>query len=293
LVTLALKQPVQKVMLIGSVESDIAMVLEAKVDDTVVRGHAVAALHQLPVRTLRSAFAERWQVDDFADVPDGFCATADRPEVKAKLEARIAKWAPEQLNAPRAGAKLLCLDVDYTLFDHRSTVETPLELMRPHLHEFLTTAYTSGYDIIIWSATSIKWVYLKMKELGVLSNPNYKVVTLVDCTAMITVTTDDYGTFDTKPLPVIWAHYSQHYGPMNTIMFDDLRRNFVVNPQNGLRIRPCRNLPITRGDDHELDFLSRYLVAISKLDDLSALDHSQWESYLAATTGFIVRRKAT
>ena len=110
---------------------------------------------------------------------------------------------------------------------------------------------------------------------------------------MITVTDAVYGTFDTKPLPVLWAHYSQHYGPKNTIMFDDLRRNFVVNPQNGLRIRPCRNLPSTRDNDHELDFLSRYLVSISTLDDLSVLDHSRWESYLAASTGFVVHRKPT
>ena len=33
------------------------------------------------------------------------------------------------------------LDIDYTLFDHRTPAETGAELMRPHLHEFLTSAY--------------------------------------------------------------------------------------------------------------------------------------------------------
>ena len=41
----------------------------------------------------------------------------------------------------RPGKKLLVLDIDYTLFDHRSTAETGTELMRPYLHEFLTAAY--------------------------------------------------------------------------------------------------------------------------------------------------------
>lgn len=45
------------------------------------------------------------------------------------------------LNEPRPGKKLLVLDIDYTLFDHRSAAETGNELMRPFLHEFLTSAY--------------------------------------------------------------------------------------------------------------------------------------------------------
>ena len=45
------------------------------------------------------------------------------------------------LNEPRSGKKLFVLDIDYTLFDHRSSAETGNELMRPFLHEFLTAAY--------------------------------------------------------------------------------------------------------------------------------------------------------
>jgi len=45
------------------------------------------------------------------------------------------------INEPRSGKKLLVLDIDYTLFDHRSAAETGNELMRPFLHEFLTSAY--------------------------------------------------------------------------------------------------------------------------------------------------------
>lgn len=85
-------------------------------------------------------------------------------------------------NPCREGKKLLVLDIDYTLFDHRSTAENPRELMRPckclirqyfpvilslfnvyfcqllhaDLHEFLSAAY-AAYDIMIWSAT--RWVF--------------------------------------------------------------------------------------------------------------------------------------
>lgn len=45
------------------------------------------------------------------------------------------------INDPRPGKKLLVLDIDYTLFDHRSAAESGIELMRPYLHDFLESAY--------------------------------------------------------------------------------------------------------------------------------------------------------
>ena len=38
-----------------------------------------------------------------------------------------------------------------------------------------------------------------------------------------------------KPLGVIWGKYS-NWSPKNTIMFDDIRRNFIMNPQSGLKV---------------------------------------------------------
>lgn len=47
----------------------------------------------------------------------------------------------------------------------------------------LQTAAYEHYDIVIWSATSMQWVELKMRELGVLSHPDYKIAFLMDCQA--------------------------------------------------------------------------------------------------------------
>ena len=51
----------------------------------------------------------------------------------------------------------------------------------------------------------MKWVEVKMKELGVLSHPDYKVTAMVDHLAMITVQSESHGVFDCKPLGVIWG----------------------------------------------------------------------------------------
>ncbi|XP_077242035.1 ubiquitin family protein [Tasmannia lanceolata] len=217
-------------------------------------------------------------IDDFELGQDEVVDIKDKGVNKQKLRRRINQYKIELLHPCREGKKLLVLDIDYTLFDHRSTAENPLELMRPYLHEFLSAVYAK-YDIMIWSATSMKWVELKMGQLGVLNNPNYKITALLDHLAMITVQSDSRGIFDCKPLGLIWAQFPEFYDSKNTIMFDDLRRNFVMNPQNGLTIRPFRKAHLNRNSDQELVKLTQYLLAIADLDDLSSLHHSNWESF--------------
>ncbi|CAG2173440.1 unnamed protein product, partial [Oppiella nova] len=158
----------------------------------------------------------------------------NREEFLAKVDKRVKEYKIKMLSEPRSGKKLLVLDIDYTLFDHRSTAECAAQLMRPYLHEFLTTAY-EDYDIVIWSATGMKWIEVKMRELGVEKNTNYKILFYLDSSAMISVHTQRYGLVDVKPLGVIWGKFKE-YSAKNTIMFDDIRKNFLMNPQNGLRI---------------------------------------------------------
>lgn len=42
----------------------------------------------------------------------------------AKVKKRIKDYQVKELNPPRPDKKLLVLDIDYTLFDHRSVAES-------------------------------------------------------------------------------------------------------------------------------------------------------------------------
>ncbi|XP_056118237.1 ubiquitin-like domain-containing CTD phosphatase 1 isoform X3 [Rhinichthys klamathensis goyatoka] len=218
-------------------------------------------------------------VNDF-DIEEEVTEVENREENLAKIARRVKDYKVDELNPPRPGKRLLVLDIDYTLFDHKSCAETGQELMRPYLHEFLTSAY-EDYDIVIWSATSMKWIDAKMKELGVTDNPNYKITFMLDSAAMITVHTPKRGVVEVKPLGVIWGKYSEFYDRKNTVMFDDIGRNFLMNPQNGLKIRPFMKAHLNREKDKELYKLSLYLKEIAKLEDFLGLNHKHWERFLS------------
>ena len=47
----------------------------------------------------------------------------------------------------------------------------------------------------------MKWIKAKMRELGVESNPNYKITFYMDSLAMITVHTQKYGVVQVNLLP--------------------------------------------------------------------------------------------
>lgn len=222
--------------------------------------------------------------DDFDILDDEFDIDSmipREPVNKSKIARRIQHYKIKMLNQPRQNKKLLVLDIDYTLFDHRTTAQSASELMRPYLHEFLTSAY-QHYDIVIWSATSMRYIEAKMQELRVASNPNYKIVFYLDSGAMISVHSRKYGVLSVKPLEVIWGKFPGQYTPKNTIMFDDTRRNFLMNPQNGLKIKAFREARKNRETDNELLHLSRYLSKIAELDDFSSLNHRHWQKMINA-----------
>mmetsp|Transcript_24725 Transcript_24725/g.82939 ORF Transcript_24725/g.82939 Transcript_24725/m.82939 type:complete len:327 (+) Transcript_24725:153-1133(+) len=192
------------------------------------------------------------------------------------IAQRVASYKPTVLSAPRDGKACLVLDMDYTLFDHRSSAEDAGQLARPHLHEFLEAAHAS-YDIFIWSATSLAWIVRKMRALGIADHPRYQVTAIYCERAMVTVATEKYGVLNVKPLAVIWGQFEGRYSPRNTVHVDDLSRNFTLNPQSGLKIPPCAGMPVAanRAKDRELVRLTRYLSAIAD-SDFSTLDHSKW-----------------
>ena len=80
-------------------------------------------------------------INDFEEETAQKLATEYRDEYLQKVAKRVKDYEVKVLNQPREGKKLLVLDIDYTLFDHRSVAETGRELMRPYLHEFLASAY--------------------------------------------------------------------------------------------------------------------------------------------------------
>lgn len=296
--TLALSElllkPNQKIMMLGTVEKD----LQALAAQEEVEPHV--QLH-----------------DDFDDndlegqrQPINFLAL---PEVQEKLERRVQQAIIKELNPPRHGKKCAVFDIDYTIFDLSSVSEDPIHLARPHLHEFFAAIYPH-YDIIIWSATSMKWIDVKLRELGVTSHPSFKITACMDYTgtvtmffifpcvfavsknsaaliniskfhaAMVTINAPGYSksknVFDCKPLHVLWKRFAAYYAPSNTIMCDDLRRNYVLNPQNGLVIRPFKRAMTSGKEDKELVGLKKYFLAIAELESLVDLEHDRWERYI-------------
>ncbi|XP_065185453.1 ubiquitin-like domain-containing CTD phosphatase 1 [Sycon ciliatum] len=250
-------QPVNKLMMVGSREDDIA----------------AAAPTQEQVEAASSSADD----EDVFDIPEDEMAPVHKQAMFLdKISRRVEQYDIKLVNPLRDDRKLLVLDIDCTFFDHRSKATTAQELARPHLQEFLTTVYPL-YNIAIWSATGMKWVQTKLQELGMLSNPAYSISFMLDELAMISVYIEGQGgLLNTKPLGVIWGKLKQ-FSQKNTVLVDDLRRNFLMNPRNGIKIKAFKHAHVNRATDRELLKLTKYLVSLASCDDLSAISHRHWD----------------
>lgn len=194
-----------------------------------------------------------------------------------RLQAAIAATEIQVLQPPRAGLRLLVLDLDYTVFDCKSSASIE-RCKRPFTDELLIQVYPY-YDIVIWSQTKWHWVEAKLTELGMLTHPKFQIAFCMDRSSMFTVcSTDRRGQprlHEVKALEVIWAKFPA-FGPHNTVHVDDLGRNFAMNPRNGIEVRPFRLK--TCDEDVELEHLTAYLLSLVSVTDLSKVDHTVWRS---------------
>ena len=60
--------------------------------------------------------------------------------------------------------------------------------------------YFQDYDIVIWSATNMKWIEEKMKVLGCDTHPGYKLSFYLDSRAMISIHADRYGVIEVSDI---------------------------------------------------------------------------------------------
>ena len=183
-----------QIMMLGSTEKDLEYILEPpEMDDNI-------------------------QNDFDDDEPGGPFVISDNDMCKIEKRVQLGADVIDVCSPPDPTKKLLMLDIDYTFFDHRTPAENALQLKRPFLDEFLTAAFTR-YNIGIWSATSRRWIDLKLQELGVMRYQNYehgspvpwRVSIIMDARAMVSTNSVKYGgVVRVKPLEVLWRFAQQN-----------------------------------------------------------------------------------
>ena len=222
---------------------------------------------------------------DYRATPVEALQVATDPQHRRKLRDVIRDTSIYVMHAPRPGRKMLVLDLDFTLFDCKSAAPMH-QLARPGLHDLLTAVYPY-FDLCLWSQTAWRYLEAKATELGMLQHADYRVAFVLDKTAMFQVRNEARAALgkplrhSVKPLELIWLKFPGVYDARNTVHVDDLRRNFAMNPRNGLCVEPYRHAPQAHATDRELYLLRDYLVRIGRLPDLRDIDHSKWREPVA------------
>ncbi|XP_059478497.1 uncharacterized protein LOC132198448 [Neocloeon triangulifer] len=188
----------------------------------------------------------------------------NRPELSEEnlelIQKKAESYKIKKLCRLTKSKKLLILDLDHTLINDKWDDYIPLQ--RPFLHDLLKGVY-KNYNIATESPMS-----RIMEVLGEMRMTNHK-----DYRKAVVKVKDSEGSWDRcKPLRIIW-HELREFGPENTIIIDDIRENFLMNPQSGLAIRKFNN----QKNDEELKKLAKYLKKISSRGSFKNLEHSNWE----------------
>ena len=243
----------------------------------------------------------------------------------ALVEQKLGEGVPvHKERAPRPGMPLLVLDLDSTLVDFKDFKAygegdelAVAAACRPFLHEFLERV-REHFDVVLWSRSTWEALQLKLSELGHLDGPEagagqgmsddgggaggegrggaggagpFRYIMVLDRAATLdtpvrSVEGSEVVLSSVKPLRFIWDRFPGHYGPHNTVHVDDVQRNFLLNPQNGLLISPWQSTgpggnPQQQSHslrDRELEYLLQYLVELAQSSPGSweGRDHSRW-----------------
>uniref|UniRef100_A0A7S3JZY9 protein-serine/threonine phosphatase n=1 Tax=Aureoumbra lagunensis TaxID=44058 RepID=A0A7S3JZY9_9STRA len=204
-----------------------------------------------------------------------------RQENQKALSFAIKRTEINWITQSRPGFPLLVLDLDHTLVDFKSA-HLDAVARRPYLDAFLASVYPF-FDLVVWSQTSWRWIELKVTELGMLLNNAYKICFCIDKHSMLSVSSiNKHGRnvdHRVKPLELIWRLYPQKWSALNTVHLDDLERNFVLNPRNGLRCRPFHRDHPRAANDNELALLSCYLTQhLANQPDFTKANISSWRN---------------
>jgi ubiquitin-like domain-containing CTD phosphatase 1 len=256
-------------------------------------------------------------VDDF-DLD--FNAGSDEWFAYVAKDANLQKFTEmteiHVMNQPRPNKPLMVLDLDHTLLDFSrkkieqashadviadtsshsigsSTHSVIQQMKRPFMDEFLASMYRY-YDLCVWSQTSWRWLETKLIELGMLTNPNYKFIFVLDKTSMFQIESTKKSTGErvkhyVKPLQIIWSKFPNNWGPTNTVHLDDLSRNFALNVDNGLKVTAFyqkRNKGKFR--DSELLGLATYLAKVAEeSNDFTKVNFNRWLDVVAGKLNFM------
>jgi ubiquitin-like domain-containing CTD phosphatase 1 len=208
----------------GKLPTDDTKLLELKLNNN----HQFMLMGTSERRILKEEKIEQSTIEHRVDVDLEIPPHLDPVNINS-LEKTLLKFSKIQyINPPRQGKRLLVLDLDYTLFDCKTTVTHISQLARPGLHDMLAVLY-NHYDLCIWSQTSWKWLEAKITELGMLTHDEYSISFVLDQTAMFSIQTPE-RKHQVKPLELIWR--LTDHDATTTIHVDDLGRNFKMNPQS-------------------------------------------------------------